>query len=190
MRFLNVFLIYLLLISTLPGQTPPGRLDVVVIDGNDATSNIATHTMHSVTILVQDEAKRPVKDARVMMHLPADGPGGSFAFNGDTYLAKETDSQGRVILTGMKLRNATGQYTIRVDAKKDGQFGSATLTQTAADLPVTGQGWSKRTWVILAIIGGGAAAGIAAGIYSNSGSSNSGPGFSVTPGNPTVTGPH
>ncbi len=189
MRFLNVFLIYLLLISTLPGQTPPGKLDVVIIDGSDATSNIATHTMHPVTILVQDEAKRPVKDAKVTMHLPADGPGGSFALNGDTYLIKETDSQGRVLFTGMKLRNATGQYTIHVDARKDGQTGYATLTQTAAELPVTSQGWPKRTWVILAIIGGGAAAGIAAGIYNN-GSSNPGPGFSVTPGNPTVTGPH
>jgi len=189
MRFLNVFLIYLLLISTLPGQTPAGRLDVVVVDGNGVTSNIAEHAMHSVTILVQDEAKQPVKDAKVTMHLPPDGPGGAFAWNGDTYLTKETDSQGRVVFTGMRLRNAAGQYNIRIEARKDGQAGSATLTQTAADLPVTSQGWPKRTWVILAIIGGGAAAGIAAGIYSN-GSSNTGPGFSVTPGNPTVTGPH
>ncbi len=190
MRLLNVFLIYLLLISTLPAQTPPGRLEVEIVDGNDATSNVVTGSMHPVTILVQDQAKHPVRDAAVTLWLPADGPGGAFPWTGNTYLTRETNSQGRVTFSGMKLRRIVGPYTMRVEAKKDRQLGSATLTQTAAEVPVSGHHVSKRTVIILAIVAGAAAAGIAAGLIVSGDDSSKAPGFSVSAGTPVTAAPH
>ncbi|MEO8130822.1 MAG: hypothetical protein ABJF23_24780 [Bryobacteraceae bacterium] len=187
MRPLSVLMTFALLTIGLPAQTPSG-IEVVVLEGDGATNSLAGKSLHPVTIMVQDAAKRPVEGALVSLVLPATGAGGSFSY-GNTIETKHTGREGRVTFSGMHSRNVAGSFRGDVRASSNGLRGSGEFTQTNAEIdgPPHSRWTNKRTLIMVGVIAAGAGIGLGVGLH-NSGGGNPA-GYTVTPGGPTVTAP-
>ena len=187
MRPLSLLMTFALLTTGLPGQTPSG-IEVVVLEGDGATNSLAGKTLHPVTIMVQDSAKKPVEGAAVSLVLPSTGAGGSFGY-GNTIETKHTGREGRVTFSGMHARNLAGSFRGDIRASSNGQRGSGMFTQTNAeiDAPAQSRWTNKRTLIMVGVIAAGVGIGLGVGLH-NSGGGNPA-GYTVTPGGPTVTAP-
>jgi len=178
---------FALLTTGLPAQTASG-IEVVVLEGDGATNSLAGKSLHPVTIMVQDSAKRPLEGAAVSVILPASGAGGSFG-NGSTIETRRTSRDGRVTFSGMHARNLSGSFRADVRVLSQGQRGAAAFSQTNAEIagPAESKWTNKRAMFMLAVIAAGVGIGVAVGLH-NSSSSNPA-GYTVTPGGATVTAP-
>ena len=178
---------FALLTAGLPAQTPSG-IEVVVLEGDGATNSLAGKSLHPVTILVQDSAKRPIEGAAVSLILPANGAGGSFGY-GNTIETKHSSREGRVTFSGMHSRNVAGSFRAEVRASRGGQRGAAGFTQTNAeiDAPPQSRWTNKRTLIMLGVIAAGVGIGLGVGLHNSD--SGKPAGYTVTPGGPTVTSP-
>ncbi|HYP04930.1 MAG TPA: hypothetical protein VER03_01740 [Bryobacteraceae bacterium] len=142
-----------------------------------------------VRVRVVDQDQRPVPGATVSAVLPAIGAGGHFR-GGDTIATERTDSKGEAEFSGIRLRKITGEFITRVLARSGARTGSATLTQTITNAPAPAQTWrSRRRLVMLGVAGAGIAAGVVAATYGGGSTAPATAGVTVTPGNPTTTGP-
>jgi hypothetical protein len=179
---------FALLTTGLPAQTPSG-LDVIVLEGDGATNSLAGKTLHPVTILVQDSAKKPMEGASVSVVLPASGAGGTFR-DTNTIDTKHTDRDGRVTFSGMHARNLSGSFKGTVKASSGDRHGAATFTQTNSeiDAPPQSRWTNKRTLIMLGVIAAGVGIGLGVGLHNSDGSGKPA-GYTVTPGGPTVTAP-
>ncbi len=188
MRPLSLVMTLALLTTGLPAQTPSG-IEVVVLEGDGATNSLAGKSLHPVTILVQDSARKPIEGAVVSVMLPANGAGGAFGY-GNTIETKRTGREGRVTFSGMRARNLAGSFRSDVRASSGGLRGAAVFTQTNAEIDAPAlSGWTnKRTLIMLGVIAAGAGIGLAVGLHNSSGTGNPA-GYTVTPGGPTVTAP-
>lgn len=171
-----------------PAQTADGpKLNIVIIEGEDAINNISQRTAREAIVQVEDENHKPVAGALVTFALPNSGPTGTFA-NGSQLFTATTDARGRAVMRGLR-PSSQGKMQIRVSATSDGKTGSTTLTQNniaaAAAAAV-----SAKLILILSLIGGAAAAG---GIYAatRGGGGSTAPNNTVilTPGSPSVGPP-
>lgn len=145
---------------------------------------------------VTDETGRPVARAAVSFHLPDDGPGGTF-FNGLRTDVVITDERGRASLRGWQLNRTPGRFQIRITASKEqataglvsfqyiAEPAGGAAGQTAKAAPVGSHSHAK--WLaIVALAGGGAAAGVVAGRRSST-PANAASAPSVSIGAPTIT---
>jgi hypothetical protein len=179
----------LLFASLIQGQD--SKLNIVVVEGQDAINNIRQPVTREPVVEVQDEKHEPVQGASITFFLPTQGPGGTFA-NGTNTMTVTTDRNGRAVTRGIRCSKQPGRFEIRVSASYQGQTASAIITQTnVAGISTSGSGPSK-VWIIVglgaaAVVGGVLAAKL--GGSSSSSSSSSGP-IVITPGTPTVGGPH
>ena len=179
---------FALLTTGLPAQTN-SDLQVVLLEGDGATNSLAGKSLHPVTILIQDTAKKPIEGAAVSVVLPASGAGGSFS-NMNTIETKHTDREGRVKFAGMHARNLAGSFDAQVRATSGHLHGSGKFTQTNAEIaaPVR-SGWSnKRTLVMVGVLAAGVGIGLVVGLHNSEGSGKAA-GYTVTPGGPTVSAP-
>jgi hypothetical protein len=179
---------FALLATGLPAQTP-SALEVVVLEGDGATNSLAGGTLHPVTILVQDSAKRPIDGAAVSLILPANGAGGSFR-DSNTIDTKHTDREGRATFSGMRARNLSGSFKADVKATSGGIHGATTFMQTNSEIaaPPKGRWTNKRTLVMIGVIAAGVGIGLGVGLHNSDGSGRPAS-YTVTPGGPTVTAP-
>lgn len=164
-------------------------LQVNVLGGRDAVVNTAAGRAADIRIQVVDRNSKPVPGATVSAVLPSMGAGGHFR-GGETIATRETDSQGTVEFSGIRLRKVNGSFTTRILARKGFRTGSAEMTQrasTTALQPAQGL-FSRRNVIMMAIAGTGIAGGIVAATCCGS-SGPATPSFTVTPGAPTTTGP-
>jgi len=177
-----------LLASLLSAQD--AKLSIVVVEGNDAINNLRQpSTMRDPIVEVRDAAGAPVEGASVTFFLPSQGPGGVFA-NGTNTLTATTDRNGRAVARGIH-PTAAGRFEIRVAASYRGQTGSAVITQTnVSGISASGSGSSHKLWIVLAIGAAAVAGGVIAATHGGSGSSSSNAPIVITPGTPTVGGPH
>jgi hypothetical protein len=189
MRPIALFLAVSLTAGQMPGQSPPPRIDVSIVDGNGAMASSANRAGRPITVLVQDQNKRPVAGASVTAILPASGVGGEFRDVESTIKTLETDGAGRATFASIKLRPLSGSFPIRFVAKHQNLSSSATATQTVAEPAAPAQRRFSRPWMAMAIV---AAAGTAAGIYVALDDDDDAPktaGFRVSPGSPVLGGP-
>jgi hypothetical protein len=170
----------------------PGGLEVEVVAGGGVSNSLYQPTAHPITVHVRDRAGNPVSDATVTAILPPRGAGAAFAW-GSELSTKQTNSDGRVTFSGMKLRPVEGEFPIRITAVSNGISSSVTALQSvraSAPAPVATSRWSKRKLVMLGVVGAGTAAAIIAATSGNGGAApatTATGGF--TPGFPITTGP-
>lgn len=172
---------------------PPGKLNIVILEGDGAINNVRQRVAREPIVQVEDENHKPIGGAVVTFTLPNQGAGASFA-DGAKTLTVTTDSKGQAIARGMRPNNVNGQYQVRVNASYQGQTASTSLTQTnaltAAAAGAAAGGISAKLITILVVAGAAAAAGGAYAATRNGGNNTPQPTpTTISAGTPTVGGP-
>ncbi len=157
----------------------PARLNIDIVDGEDAINNIRLRTAREPIVQVTDENHKPVAGALILFTLPGSGPGGEFA-NGARTLSVMTDAQGRAVATGFKPNTITGHFEIRVNASYQGATAERRFRQRNVR---PGLSTGAKAAIIGAVIAA-AAVGLAVGLTRGGGSTPT----VVTAGPPTVGG--
>lgn len=197
MRGLALLLSGLMALPAIPGaaaQDAPGKLNLVVIDGEGAINNIKQRTAREPVVQVEDENHRPVAGVVVVFTLPSQGATGTFP-GGSHSLTVITDDQGRAVARGLRPNNVHGQYQIRVTASKDGQTASANISQSNAIVAgaagAAAAGGISGKLIAVIVVAAAAAAGGAIYATHSGGGSNNPPASMVTiaPGTGTVGPP-
>src|SRR5262249_14114590 len=106
----------------------PGKLNLVVIEGEGAINNVKQRTVRPTIVEVQDENHKPVGGVAVAFLLPNNGPGGAFA-SGAKSATVVTDAAGRAPMPGLQPSGA-GKFQIHVNASHQGNQASLTINQT------------------------------------------------------------
>ena len=168
----------------------PGRIHIVILEGEGAINNVRQRVAREPIIQVEDENRKPVAGAAVTFLLPNQGAGATFP-NGARSLTITTDSKGQAVARGLKPNSVNGKYEIRVNASHQGRTDSTIINQTNA---VVAAAVSAKLLLLLALAGGAAAAGAVAATRGGGGGNTPntpGPGGPtvITPGSPTVGGP-
>jgi hypothetical protein len=174
-----------------PPQAPlPGRLNLVVVEGEGAINNIKLRTTRQTIVQVEDENRKPVAGAMVVFLLPSDGAGGTFV-GGARTVALTTDSAGRAVMPPFEPNNVTGKFQIRVNASHQGRTASTTITQSnvaaAAGAAGAGAGAGLSAKVIGIIVGVAAAGAVGAAVGLRGGGNGNG-GNGGGPGGTIPTG--
>lgn len=160
---------------------PPGRINLVILEGEGAVNNIKLRTARETIVQVEDENHKPVAGAVVVFLLPDSGPGGTFV-TGSKSATIVSDSTGRATMPRMQLNSTGGRYEIRVHASHQGLEANAVVAQSTL---IAAAGVS--TGVIVGIVVAVAAAGaVGAVVATRGGNNNSTPG-TPTPSTPTGT---
>lgn len=163
------------------------KLNIAIIEGEDAINNISQRTAREAIVEVDDENHKPVAGALVTFALPNSGPTGTFA-NGSQLFTATTDARGRAVMRGLR-PTSQGKMQIRISATSNGKNGSTILTQNNV-LAAVAAAVSLKLILILALIGGAAAAGGI--IAATRGGGNQNPANNtliLTPGSPSVGPP-
>jgi len=182
----------------LAAQETPGKLNLVIIDGDGAINNIKQRTAREPVVQVEDENHRPVAGVAIVFTLPEQGATGTFPGGGHS-LTVMSDSQGRAAAHGLRPNNVQGKYQIRVTASKNGQTANTNITQTNA-LVAAGAaagataGISGKLIAVIAVAAAAATGGALYATHSGGGSSSatiaSGPSLvTISPGSGTVGPP-
>jgi hypothetical protein len=181
----------------LEAQNPPTELNIIVVQG-EGTINHVRQPVASVPIIrVEDANHQPISGATVVFTLPTEGATGHFG-SGGKMLVVTTDAQGRATAADLRVNEYPGKLVILAGVTYRGLSARTSITQFDEGPPVaqkSGKGHGKLI-VILAVVGGAAAGG---GIYfathKSGGASTavvttSATPIGLTPGTPTITGPH
>ena len=176
----------ILSISLMPvaAQEPatPGKLNLVIVEGEGAINNIRQRTSRETIVQVQDENHKPIAGAAVVFLLPNDGPGGVFA-SGSKTASVVTDASGRATMPRLTPNNNAGQFQIRVHASYRGQEADAAISQSiAAGAPVAPAHTGLSGKAIAIIVGVAAAGAVGAAVGLSGGGKSSTP----TPTPPTT----
>jgi hypothetical protein len=177
-------------------------LKVVVLAGREEVNDIQRKVMAPLVVEILDQNDRPVEGAEVVFRFPLEGPSAVFA-GGRTSLTARTNGQGEVAATNWMANSQTGRFQVHVSASYGNQVGQATFSMSnatkvnRATASVLGPGsekhggWFSPTWVKIAVAAGGAAL-VAGVILATRGGSSKSSGATVTisPGVPSIGGPH
>jgi hypothetical protein len=138
-----------------------------VIEGEGAVYRTGTRATRGLTVLVTDEAGKPVDMAAVSFRLPDEGATGTFNSGLRTEIVT-TGPDGRASVWGMQWNKTVGPVEIRVTAIKDQARAGIISTQYLSDSVAPksgGEGVFRAShghkWVWLAAIAGAAGAGAA-----------------------------
>ncbi|MBI5084457.1 MAG: hypothetical protein HZB13_07660 [Acidobacteria bacterium] len=174
--------------ATAQEQTAPKSLTIVIIEGDGAINNVRQRVAREPIIQVEDENRKPVAGVLVTFALPGNGPGGTFANGANTFTAV-TGADGQARASGLKANSLQGEFQMRVTASLKGTL-TATKTIRMVNAGVAAGLSTTAVWAIVLLAGAGAAAGIALGMNSSSGSQQPGrPPVTITPGAPVITPP-
>ena len=142
-----------LIFPTALAQAPAAGLQIVILDGDEATNNIRQRTAREPIIQVEDENHKPVAGAAVVFLLPNDGAGGTFP-GGARTLTTVTDSKGQAVARGLRPNHTAGRYQIRVQVSHEGKTGQTTISQTnvAVAGAAAGAGLMPK-WLMVVVVG-------------------------------------
>jgi len=189
--------------SAQPPSIPPmaplpmvRSLKVTALAGNHAMNDLQRGLMTPLVIQVLDQNDRPVEGAEVVFRFPLNGPGATFR-GGNNSQTVRTNGQGQAAALNWTANNQVGTFDVRVTAAYGNQLGETTVSMTNATRIVEeGQkgrksgSWYSSKWVKVALIAGGAATVVGIVLATRGGGSSSTPTVTITPGSPTVGGPH
>jgi hypothetical protein len=171
-------------------------LKVTALAGNKEMNDLERGLMAPLVVQVLDQNDRPVEGAEVVFRFPLNGPGATFR-GGSTSRTIRTNGQGQAAATNWTANNQVGTFSVRVAASYGNQLGEATVSMTNVTRIVEdGKGgrkqakWYSSKWVKIALIAGGAATVAGVVLATRGGGSSSTPTITITPGSPTVGGPH
>jgi hypothetical protein len=110
-----------------------------VVEGEGTVYRTGAKAVRGLTVLVTDEAGKPVPNASVSFRLPDSGPSGLFSTGLRTEIVN-TGADGRATIAGMQWNKTAGPIEIRITAVKDqaraGIITTEYLNDTAALLAV------------------------------------------------------
>ena len=175
----------------------PKKLDIVVLEGEGAINNVKKRAAKDPVVRVDDESHKPIAQVAVVFTLPTEGPSGEF-FNGSKTIMVITDEQGHAAARGMKINSVPGKLQVHVNASYRELKNSTNITQFDMEVPSTAKHGSGKLITILALVGGGAAAGAIVALRKdkNTGNPNAAPiptpptPISINPGAGTVGPPY
>jgi hypothetical protein len=181
-------------------QNPPGELNIVVVKGEGVINHVRQAAAADPVIRIDDQSHKPIAGATVVFTLPTEGATGHFG-NGGKLLTVTTDAQGLATAQGLKVNEYPGKLIIHVTVAYRGMNARTNITQFDEGPPVPEKaaksgGHHGKLIIILAVVGAAAAGGAYYATHRNSSSSAAtiGSGAStaigLTPGTPTITGPH
>ncbi len=150
--------------------------------------------MSPLVVQILDQNSRPVDGAQVVFRFPLRGPSAVFP-NQQTSQTARTNADGQAAAVGWVANKEVGSFQVQVSASRGNELGSATISMTNATRVVAEaqtkhkSKWSSK-WVKIGIIAG--AAGIAAGVVlaTRGGGGSGNTTVTVSPGSPTIGGPH
>jgi hypothetical protein len=161
-------LVYCILAWTVPSYASV-IVQLKVIEGEGTVYRTGTRATRGLTVLVTDEAGKPVANAAVSFRLPEDGAGGVFSSGLRTEVIT-TGVDGRATVWGMQWNKTAGPVEIRITAVKDQARAGLVSTQYLSDSVAPKAGGegafsashkSRAKWILIAAaVGGGAAAGL------------------------------
>jgi hypothetical protein len=172
-------------------------LKVTALAGNKEMNDLENGLMAPLVVQVLDQNDRPVEGAEVVFRFPLDGPGAAFR-GGNTSQTVRTNGQGQAAALNWTANNQVGPFDVRVTAAYGNQLGDTTVSMTNVTRIVekersgrTQAKWYSSKWFKIALIAGGAAttAGIILATH-RSGSGSTPATITITPGAPSVGGPH
>jgi hypothetical protein len=175
----------------------PTQLNIVIVEGEGATSQTHERVSPEPLIRVEDENHKPISGASIVFILPTEGATGEFA-NGSKTLTIMTDDRGQAAGKGLRVNQYPGKIPIHVTASYKG-LSARTIFTMESVLPPGAKappppkiGGSRKLIVILVIVGAVAAGGA---VYllehkssSNSSTSNGPTPIGITPGTGTIGG--
>ena len=178
-------------------------LKVIPLAGNGEMNDLERRVMVPLVVEVLDQNDAPIEGADVVFRFPLNGPGAAFAGNRPSNKVR-TNGQGQAAATGWQANDQVGTFDVHVTATYGNQIGETTVsmsnvTRIVDDVKKKRQNnasfWSSRTFKIAAIVGGAAlVAGIVLATRGGGGTKPSPtpapPTITITPGSPTVGGPH
>jgi len=159
------------LVPVASAQNSPNRIDIIVVEGEGASSGTRQRVSRDPVVRIEDDDHRPLTGAAVVFALPVSGTSGEFT-NGSKTLTVVTDKSGLATAHGLKTNELPGKLQIYVTASYHGVRARGLINQMVeaasgekVRAPETHASKSsgKWKWVVLGIVGGGAAAG--AGVY-------------------------
>jgi hypothetical protein len=140
-----------------------------VLEGEGTVYRTGTRATRGLTVLVTDEAGKPVANAAVSFRLPEEGAGGVFSSGLRTEVIT-TGPDGHATVWGMQWNKTAGPVEIRITAVKDQARAGLISTQYLSDAVAPKEGGdgvfsashkSRAKWILIAAaVGGGAAAGL------------------------------
>lgn len=135
-------------------------LQIQVVEGEGTVYTPGARAGRGVTVLLTDDAGRPVSGAAVSFHLPEDGPGGTFV-NGLRTDVAVTDARGRASVRAFQANRLPGRFQIRIVASKEqARAGTVSFQYIGEHAAGAQAARSNRKWVaIAAALAGGAVAG-------------------------------
>lgn len=159
----------------------PARIEVVVVEGEGATSKVRERVAHDPVVRIEDDDHRPIAEASVVFALPISGTSGEFT-NGAKTLTVMSDRNGQAAAHGLKTNEIPGKLQIYVTASYHGLRARTLINQVVEGVPGmkvptpdlhTSKSGGKLKWVILGLAAaGGAGAGVYFGTHSSSTSSS------------------
>lgn len=169
-------------------------LKVLPLAGNGATNDLERGVMSPLVVQVLDQNSRPVDGAQVVFRFPLRGPSAVFP-NQQTSQTARTNADGQAAAVGWVANKEVGSFQVQISASRGNELGSATITMSNATrvvAEVQPKHKSKSKWIKIGIIAG-AAAGVAIGVVLATRGGGGGSGkttVTVSPGSPTIGGPH
>ena len=172
------------------------NLKILVLAGNGEMNDLERKVMAPLVVQVLDQNDRPVEGAEVVFRFPMNGPGATFA-GGKSSQTFRTNGTGEAAAANWMANGEVGTFDVHVTATYGNEQRETTVNMSNVTRIVEGtkrakqSHWYSSKWVKVALIGG--AAGIVAGVVlaTRGGSSTaSKPPIIITPGSPTVGGPH
>ena len=175
-------------------------LKVIVLAGKNETNDLQRKIMAPLVVEVLDQNDRPVDGAEVIFRFPINGPSAVFP-DGKSSQTVHTNGQGQGAAVNWYANAQTGRFDVHVSASYGNQVGETsfqminaqTVEHTEVAKKETRRGWFAPTWVKFAVAAGVVA--IAAGVVlatrgGGSKATTTTPTITITPGSPSVGGPH
>lgn len=161
------------ILSLAPFVAFPQSGDPLRIEINDGAETVVPRNSASarrIAVTVLGAGKQPIPNATVTFRLPAEGPSGVFP-SGLRSESLLTGPKGEAFIHGIRWNDTPGRLEVRVIASSGERRGEAvvnieispTLAPSRADRASTSVRGpsSNRKWLILALVAGGAGAGLA-----------------------------
>lgn len=179
-------------------------LKVIALAGKDEQNDIQRKVMAPLVVQVVDQNDQPVEGAEVVFRFPLEGPSASFT-GGRTSQTVRTNGQGQAAARNWMANSQTGRFQVHVSASYGNQVGQTTFSMTngnkvvQTNSAVLGAGnekhasWYSPRWVKIALIAGGAAVAVGIVLATRGGgtaSAAASPTITISPGSPTIGGPH
>src|SRR5689334_7985855 len=136
MNCLRTTLLSLCLCVAAAAQNTPGRISLVIVQGDGITIGLRQRLDQAPTVKVEDEDQRPVSGAAVVFALPVSGASGEFV-NGEKTLSVVTGQDGLAAATGLRTNDIPGKLQIYVTASYRGLRARTLITQTIEAPPGT-----------------------------------------------------